>query len=237
MNVFSPQSARLIFCVLFAFVPTALHAQNQAVAPSQTPVPKSGPGSGAPRYSEEQMQQMISKLQDRIRKAADAVLGRIEKEEADVRLKFSYLRKPERLDPNTYGSKNDITVWRDSLQQLRERENGLDKLYADADQDLGNALVQQQINQAIADQVKNELLKSFPWSIIKKKSELMQEYMGEHDDLLTFYDKNWGSWKSGSTPGTATFADRTLAATFQNLKEKINATGEQIEEQYKLMVQ
>jgi hypothetical protein len=237
MNVFSPQSARLIFCVLFAFVPTALHAQNQAVAPSQTPVPKSGPGSGAPRYSEEQMQQMISKLQDRIRKAADAVLGRIEKEEADVRLKFSYLRKPERLDPNTYGSKNDITAWRDSLQQLREMENGLDKLYADADQDLGNALVQQQINQAIADQVKNELLKSFPWSIIKKKSELMQEYMGEHDDLLTFYDKNWGSWKSGSTPGTATFADRTLAATFQNLKEKINATGEQIEEQYKLMVQ
>jgi len=65
----------------------------------------------------------------------------------------------------------------------------------------------------------------------------MQEYMGEHDDLLTFYDKNWGSWKSGSTPGAATFADRTLTATFQNLKEKINATGEQIEEQYKLMVQ
>ncbi len=183
------------------------------------------------------MQEMISKLQDRIRKAADAVLGRIEKEETGVRLKFSYLRKPERLDPNTYGSKNDITIWRDSLQQLRERENGLDKLYADADQDLGNALVQQQINQAVADQVKNELLKSFPWSIIKKKSELMQEYMGEHGDLLTFYDKNWGSWKPGSTPGTVTFADRTLAATFQNLKEKINATGEQIEEQYKLMVQ
>jgi hypothetical protein len=237
MNVFSPQSARLIFCVLFAFVPTALHAQNQAVAPPQTPVPKSGPGSGGPRYSEEQMQEMISKLQDRIRKAADAVLGRIEKEETGVRLKFSYLRKPERLDPNTYGSKNDIAIWRDSLQQLRERENGLDKLYADADQDLGNALVQQQINPAVADQVKNELLRSFPWSIIKKKSELMQEYMGEHGDLLTFCDKNWGSWKPGSSPGTVTFADHTLTATFQNLKEKINATGEQIEEQYKLMVQ
>ncbi len=83
------------------------------------------------------MQEMISKLQDRIQKAADAVLGRIQKEEAGVQMKFAYLRKPDRLDPNTYASKDDIAVWRDSLQQLKVRESGLDKLYAEADQDLG----------------------------------------------------------------------------------------------------
>ena len=108
------------------------------------------------------MQEMISKLQDRVKKAADAVLGRIQKEEADVRLKFSYLRKPERLDPNSYGSKDDIKAWRDSLQQLKDKENGLDKLYADAEPDLANALIQQRINQSVADQIKNELLQSFP---------------------------------------------------------------------------
>ena len=183
------------------------------------------------------MQEMISKLQDRIRNAADAVIGRIQKEEADIHLRFSYLRKPERLDPNSYQSKDDITAWRDSLQQLKDKENGLDKLYADADQDLGNALIQQRINQSIADQIKNELLKSFPWSIIKKKSDLMREYIAEHDDLLTFYDKNWGSWKPGSEPGTTTFSDDQLTATFQNMKDKINATGQQIDEQYKVMVQ
>lgn len=237
MNVSFLPSPRFIFCILFAFVPATLHAQNQAVAPSQTPGPKPGPTNTGPKYTEEQMQEMISKLQDRIRNAADAVIGRIQKEEADIHLRFSYLRKPERLDPNSYQSRDDLTAWRDSLQQLKDKENGLDKLYADADQDLGNALIQQRINQSIADQIKNELLKSFPWSIIKKKSDLMREYIAEHDDLLTFYDKNWGSWKPGSEPGTTTFSDDQLTATFQNMKDKINATGQQIDEQYKVMVQ
>ena len=148
---------------------------------------------------------MISKLQDRIKKAADAVIGRIQKEEADVHLKFTYLRKPERLDPNSYGSKDDITVWRNSLEQLKNKEDGLDKLYADADLDLGNALVQQRINQSIADQIKNELLQSFPWSVIKKKSEQMHEFIAEHDDLLTFYDTNSG------LPGKAWIRARVCA--------------------------
>jgi len=235
MNPFFSHSGRLIFCVLFAFVPATLHAQKQAAAPSQTPAAKSAPGGGAPQYTEQQMQEMISKLQDRIKNAADAVIGRIQKEESAVRLKYSYFRKAERLNPSTYGSKEDVTAWRTSLQQFKESENGLDKLYADAEPDLGNALIQQRINQSIADQIKNELLKSFPWSVITKKSALMRDFIAEHDELLTFYNTNWGTWTPAS--GTATFADAKLAATFQDLKAKINATGEQIDEQYKLMVQ
>jgi hypothetical protein len=231
MNPFFTHSGRLIFCVLFAFVPATLHAQKQA-APSQTPAGKSAPGGSPPQYTEQQMQEMISKLQDRIKNAADAVIGRIQKEESAVRLKYSYFRKAERLNPSTYGSKEDVTAWKTSLQQFKESENGLDKLYADAEPDLGNALIQQRINQSIADQIKNELLKSFPWSVITKKSALMRDFIAEHDQLLTFYDTNWGTW----TP-PATFADAKLAATFQDLKAKINATGEQIDEQYKLMVQ
>ena len=152
----------------------------------------------AQNITDQQMQEMISKLQDRVKKAADAVLGRILKEEADVRLKFSYLRKPERLDPNSYGSKDDIVVWRDSLQQLKDKENGLDKLYADAEPDLANALIQQRINQSVADQIKNELLQSFPWTVIKKKSELMREFIAEHDDLLTFYGPELGHLETRS---------------------------------------
>jgi hypothetical protein len=239
MDPFFSHSSRLIFCVLFALVPATLHAQNQAAAPSQTPPqgpsPKSAPGKGPPQYTEQQMQEMISKLQDRIKKAADAVIGRIQKEESAVRLKYSYFRKPERLDPNTYGSKEDLTTWRTSLQQLKENENGLDKLYAEAEPDLGNALIQQRINQSIADQIKNELLRSFPWSVITKKSALMRDFIAQHDELLNFYDTNWGTWMPGS--GNSTFADAKLAAKFQDLKTKITATGDQIDEQYKLMVQ
>jgi hypothetical protein len=236
MNVFSLRTARLICCVFCAVQPAILHAQNQAVPPSQTPGARAAAGEN-PKYTDEQIQEMISKLQTRVKKAADAVLGRILKEEADVHIKFTYLRKPERLDPNQYASKDDIVIWRGSLQQLKDKENGLDKLYADADLDLGNALIQQQVNQSVADQVKNELLKSFPWTVIKKKSELMRDFIAEHDELLTFLDKNWGTWKPGPKPGTATFDDTHLATTFQELQNKINATGQQIEDQYKLMAQ
>jgi hypothetical protein len=236
MNVFSPRTARFICCVLLALEPATLHAQNQAVQPSQTPGARAAAGEN-PKYSEQQVQEMISKLQSRVKKAADTVLGRILKEEDDVHIKFSYLRKPERLDPNQYGSKDDIVIWQGSLKQIRDKENGLDKLYADVDLDLGNALIQQQINQSVADQVKNELLKSFPWSVIKKKSELMRDFIAEHDDLLTFIDKNWGTWKPGPKAGTTTFDDPHLATTFQDLQTKINATGQQIEDQYKLMAQ
>ena len=234
--VFSPRTARFICCVLLALEPATLHAQNQAVQPSQTPGARAAAGEN-PKYSEQQVQEMISKLQSRVKKAADTVLGRILKEEDDVHIKFTYFRKPERLDPNKYESKDDIVIWRGSLQQLKDKENGLDKLYADADLDLGNALIQQQVNQSVADQVKNELLKSFPWTVIKKKSELMRDFIAEHDELLTFLDKNWGTWKPGPKPGTATFDDTHLATTFQELQNKINATGQQIEDQYKLMAQ
>jgi hypothetical protein len=236
MNVFSLRTARLICFLLCALEPAALHAQNQAVQPSQTPGTKAATG-GTPRYTDEQMQEMISKLQNRVKKAADAVVGRILKEEADVHIKFTYLRKPERLDPTQYASKDDIVVWQGSLQQLKDKESGLDKLYADADLDLGNALIQQQVNQSVAEQVKNELLKSFPWSVIKKKSELMRDFIAEHGDLLTFLDKNWGTWKPVPKPGTVTFDDPHLVAQFQDLQTKINATGQQIEDQYKLMAQ
>jgi hypothetical protein len=236
MNVFSLRTARFTCCVLLALEPATLHAQNQSVPPSQTPGARAAAGETL-KYSEQQLQEMISKLQSRVKKAADTVLGRILKEEDDVHIKFSYFRKPERLDPNQYGSKDDIAIWRGSLKQIRDKESGLDKLYADADLDLGNALIQQQINQSVADQVKNELLKSFPWSVIKKKSELMRDFIAEHDDLLTFMDKNWGTWKPGPKPGTTTFDDPHLATTFQDLQTKINATGQQIDDQYKLMAQ
>ena len=211
-------------------MPARLPAQSAAAVPSQTPAAKPSPGT---KFTDEQVQEMIAKLQDRIHVATDRVMGRIQKEETDLYIKFSYFQKPNRLDPNTYSSKEDIALWQQSLQELRTKEATLEKLYADADQDLGNALVQQNINVGIADQIKNELLKTFPWGTIRKKNQLMQQFIAEHGDLLAFYDKNWGAWK----PGTATFDDPKLAAAYKSLKEKIVATGLQIEGEYKTMLQ
>jgi hypothetical protein len=137
--------------------------------------------------------------------------------------------------PTTYTSKDDVQQWRQSLQQLKEKADTVEKLYTDADQDLGNALIQQKINQAVAEQIKKELLQSFPWDIIKKKNQLMKEFVSEFGDLLTFYDKNWGSWKTDSAADAPSFDDPKLASTFQFLKDKINAVGAQIEDQYNAM--
>jgi hypothetical protein len=237
MNLVSHPLARLTLCVCFVAVPLTLHAQNQVASPSPIPAAKPGPSNAKPQYTDAQIQEMVSRLKDRIGVAADQVIGRIQKEETDLRIKYSYLRKPERLDPNTYASRDEITQWQQAVQQLKEKEDLLERLYADADQDLGNALTQQKINQTVAEQVKNALLKSFPWNTIKKKNELMREFIAENFTLLTFYDKNWGTWKSGPEKGTAMFEDQQLASNYQNLKEKINATGLQIEDQYKAMVQ
>jgi hypothetical protein len=208
-------------------LPPSLDAQSPSPSPH---------GSQTPKYTEEQMREMISKLQERIGKAADQVIGRIQKEENDLHIRFSYFTKPDRLNPSTYTSRDDVTQWRQSLQQFKERADSLAKLYENADLDLGNALLQQRINQAIAEQIKKELIQSFPWDVIKKKNQLTQEFVSEFDGLLTFYDNNWGSWKTGSPAGVASFDDPKLASTFQSLKDKVSAVGAQVEDQYRAMV-
>jgi hypothetical protein len=183
------------------------------------------------------MREMVAKLQQRVGKATDEVIGRIKKQEDDLQIRFSYFRKPDRLNPASYTSKDDVVQWQQSLQQLKEKADTVEKLYAYADQDLGNALIQQRINQPVAEQIKNELLRSFPWDIIKKKNQLLKEFVSEFGDLLTFYDKNWGSWKTGTAAGAPSFDEPKLASAYQGLKEKINATGSQIEDEYKKMTQ
>jgi hypothetical protein len=204
---------------------------------AQTPTPSpQGGQTPAQKYTEQQMREMIAKLQQRVGKATDQVIGRIKKQEDDLQIRFVYFRKPDRLNPASYSSKDDVQQWQQSLQQLKEKADTVEKLYEYADQDLGNALIQQRINQPVAEQIKNELLRSFPWDIIKKKNQLLKEFVSEFADLLTFYDKNWGSWKAGSAAGAPSFDEPKLASTFQTLKEKINATGSQIEQEYKAMM-
>jgi hypothetical protein len=213
-------------------IPQLSTLRAQSPAPSVTPSPR---GSQAPKFTEQQMQEMAAKLHERVGKAADEVMGRIRNEEGDLYRRFSSFRKPDRLNPSTYTSKDDVEQWRQSLQQFKEKADTVDKLYANADPDLGNALIQQRINQAIAQQIKKALLDSFPWDIINRKNQLIKEFVSDFGDLLTFYDNNWASWKRDSTTAAPTFDDPKLAASYQVLKEKVNAVGAQIEDQYRAM--
>src|SRR3974390_3520558 len=141
MNLSPPQFVGLTLCVCFVLMPATLPAQNEA--PSRIPGAKPSPGASPQKYTEEKVQEVISKVQDRVHNAADQVMGRIQREESELYVRFSSFNKPNRLDPKTFSSKEDIALWQESLQRLREKEATLEKLYADADLDLGNALMQQ----------------------------------------------------------------------------------------------
>src|SRR5215471_17926259 len=201
---------------------------------AQTPPPKArppGPGvtkQGAPAPSapspnpnNEVLQREFAEVQDRIGVASGEVMRRILQAENDVYIRFSYFKKPERLDPNSFATKDEVASWVKSLDELKAHEVALDRLYANADSDLQNALVAQQIPSPYADQIKKELLKSFPWDTIHKKQLLMQDYVANHGELLALYDKNWGAWKKGNQPLKPVFDNPDVGTSYAKLRDKI----------------
>jgi hypothetical protein len=194
--------------------------------------PKSSP-SGSEKFSKEQLEEIISKLHERIGKAADQVMGRIQKAENDVFLRFGYFQKPGRFDPNAYASRDEVSEWQQSLKDLKQKQDALEQLYNNANQDLGGALLAERIDPHVCEQVKKELLQTFPWDTINKKNQLMQQYLAGHGELLAFYDKNWGSWKRGSD--SPAFDNQQLNGTYRSLKTKIITLGDQVADQYRAL--
>jgi hypothetical protein len=213
--------------VLLCLLPSIILAQEKA-GQSAKPAP-----SAAQKFTQEQLEEIVAKLHERIGKAADQVMGRIQKAENDIFLRFGYFQKPDRLDPNAFASRDEVSQWQKSLKELKQKQDALEQLYGSAGQDLAGALLAQHIDPRITEQVKNELLQTFPWDTIKKKNQLMQQYLAGHDELLTFYDKNWGSWKHGAN--APEFSDPSLAGTYQGLKTKVVATGSQVADQYRTL--
>lgn len=222
---------RPAFAVLF-LLPLALTAQDKPgqSKPGQSPRPGS---AGPEKYTREQIEEIVSKLHDRIGKAADHVMGKLQKAENDIFMRFGYFQKGDRLDPNAYASRDEVSQWQQSLKELKQKQDALEQLYSNADQDLGSALLAERIDPRVCEQVKKELLQTFPWDTIKKKNQLMQQYLVEHGELLTFYDKNWGTWKLGANPPT--FENQQVNGTYQNLKAKITALGDQVADQYRTL--
>ena len=198
--------------------------------PGQSPKP--GP-AGPEKLTREQIEEIVSRIHDRIGIAADHVMGKLQKAETDIFMRFGYFQKPDRLDPNAFASREEVSQWQQSLKELKQKQDALEQLYSNADQDLGGALLAERIDPRISEQVKKELLQTFPWDTIKKKNQLMQQYLVEHGELLTFYDKNWGAWKHGVNPPT--FENQRLNGTYQNLKDKITTLGDQLADQYRAL--
>jgi hypothetical protein len=172
---------------------------------------------------------------ERLTNAADKVLNRIQNEENDLYLRVNYFEKPDRLNPNSYASKEEVAQWQGILQQLKEQHDLVAQLYADLGKNLDAALKDAEANKELVDQFKKLVMDGFPWEEIEKKKKLIADFIDEQGKLLSFYDKNWGSWTASANPDKPEFTSASAASIYKKLRDQILSTSEQIEKEYKAM--
>jgi hypothetical protein len=216
----------------------AIFAQAQENgSPASTPqVPVNNPalrspakpaGKGTPTEPQINPQEL-----ERLTKAADKVLNRIQSAESDLYLRVNYFEKPNRLNPNGYGSKEEVVQWRSLLQQLKEKHDQVAQLYADVGKDLDAELRNAGGNEEIVARFRKFIMDGFPWATIEKKKNLIADFIDEQAKLLLFYEKNWGSWISTSDSNKPEFTSASAANIYKRLRDQILTTSEEIENEY-----
>ncbi|HEY0794105.1 MAG TPA: hypothetical protein VGD78_23795 [Chthoniobacterales bacterium] len=171
-------------------------------------------------------------LQAALTAAASKVVDRIQQEEAELYQKLSYFQKPERLDPNTYASIDEVLAWRKLLQDLAVKQDRVAALYANAGRNLDAELINAKVSAQIAQPFRNSVLDGFPWPTIQKKNQCFQRYIEAHAQLLNLYEKYWGSWDAGQP---VKFRTTQLNASYLKAKNDLLSAGKQLDEQYKAM--
>jgi hypothetical protein len=174
---------------------------------------------------------------ERLTTAAGKVIDRIQGGERDLHLRLTYFEKSDRLDPNSYASKDEVTQWQGTLQQLKAQHDRVAQMYTDLAKDLDTALRSTGANPAMTSGFRKYITDGFPWDTIDKKRTLIADYIDEHQKLLLLYQKNWGSWAPGGTPDNPAFNSASIAANYKKLRAEILATGDEIEKAYKEMSQ
>jgi hypothetical protein len=166
--------------------------------------------------------------------AANKLCNQIQFEENDLYHRLSFLEKPDRLDPNSYASPDEINQWRTLVEQFKDKAamvNGLYKgLEKNFDGEVRNSKVT--IDPVIAAKFKAILLGAFPWETINRKSSLLTQYTEAHEKMLDFYQKNWGTWRPAGKDGKPIFQSASLTTTYSKLREDIVSTGHQLEQEY-----
>lgn len=175
---------------------------------------------------------MSDNLKQRIAYATDKVMIPLVQAENQLYNRFTYFDKPERLDPNTFGSREEVAAWKDSLKQFRGNEELVEKLYANVSDNFESALVSARVSGQLATSIKKQIVNSMPWDVIQRKGRIVSEYIETHGKLLSFYETNWGTWKASGHAGVPAFENAKLADTYQQLRDKITVSGQQIVQLY-----
>jgi len=211
---------------------------EKATSPSPKPsINSNNPALRLPQKPADQpAASLINQQQiERLTQAIEKLLARIQTEENNLYRRINYFEKPERLDPNSYASKEEVAQWQDLWQQLKQKHDLVVQLYTSLNKDLDTELKRASANEQLTNRFKQTILEGFPWDTIEKKKQLIADYIDEHGKLLTFYHKNWGTWKTGTEAGKPEFNSSTATDAYKKLRAQIVNTGNEIEQQYKMM--
>jgi len=203
-------------------------------APGVTAMGHSSPGPSPSTTPTEAEKRLVDAEKGALQNAGNKLCGEIQVEENDLYHRLSFLEKPARLDPNSYSSPDEIGQWRSLLQQFKEKADKVDGLYKGIGKNLDVEMKNSKVNvdPVIVSRFKTILLGAFPWDTINRKSALLTQYREEHEKLLDFYQKNWGSWQPAGKDGKPLFQSAALTSTYNKLREEIVSTGHDLEEQY-----
>jgi hypothetical protein len=207
----------------------SLPGARRGLSPTPSPAQKPSASNETEAQKKARFQELTAVLKDRIAEATDRVMTKIIDQEKDLRMRLGYFQRPERFDPNSFASKEEIQNWQKLVDQFQESRDQTAKLYGDASENLEAALLNVKIAPALAAAIRKEIIGSFPWDDIVKKDDLLTTYVGYHRQLLTFFDQNWKTWQSAKPY----FADQKTQADYDKLCQEITSTGKEIDTIYK----
>ncbi|MBV9732162.1 MAG: hypothetical protein JO275_05235 [Verrucomicrobia bacterium] len=198
-------------------------------SPNSSAAQKPPPSNESEAEKKARFQELTAMLKDRIAEATDTVMTKIIDQEKDLRMRLGYFEKPERFDPNSFGSKEDIQNWQKLVNEFQDSRDQTAKVYGDASERLEAALLNEKIAPQLASAIRKEIMNTFPWDDIVKKDDLLTTYVDYHRQLLTFFDQNWKTWASAKPY----FTDQKIEADYEKLCQQISSTGKEIDTIYK----
>jgi L-rhamnose mutarotase len=207
----------------------SLPGARRTVSPNAPAGQKPSASNETEAEKKARFQQLTAVLKDRIAEASDKVMSKIIDQEKDLRLRLSYFERQDRLDPNSFASKEEIQNWQKLVDEFQQSRDKTAKVYGDASENLEAALLEEKIAPSLAAAIRKEIISTFPWDDIVKKDDLLTSYVGYHRQLLSFFDQNWKTWNSTKPY----FADQKTEADYDKLCQQITSAGKEIDTIYK----
>jgi hypothetical protein len=207
----------------------SLPGARRSASPNPPAAQKPSTSNETEAEKKARFQELTAVLKDRIAEASDKVMSKIIDQEKDLRMRLSYFERQDRLDPNSFATKEEIQNWQKLVEQFQQSRDKTAKVYGDASENLEAALLNEKIAPALAAAIRKEIISTFPWDDIVKKDDLLTTYVGYHRQLLSFFDQNWKTWNSAKPY----FADQKTEADYEKLCQQITSAGKEIDTIYK----